>query len=113
MFLIYNGPVYERSKSVANRTYPICHGHLKRGTKTSYTETELFEGETVKEPLVDILRCISVKRKVSNEIIPSVKCSKLWTDRAIISKRPSMTLAKERQPSVTYILIPPDICEHV
>lgn len=67
----------------------------------------------MEEPLVDILGCMGVKRKASNEIIQSVKCSKLWTDRAIISKRPSMTSAQERQQSVTYVLIPSDICEHV
>lgn len=67
----------------------------------------------MEEPLADILGYVCVKRKESNKIIQSVKYSKLWTDRAIISKRPSMRLAKERQPSVTYVLIPPDIREHV
>lgn len=85
----------------------------KEGLKQATLKLSYSRGETAGKPLVDILRCISVKRKVSNEIIQSVKCSKLWTDRAIISKRPSMTQAKERQPSVTYVLIPPDICEHV
>lgn len=51
----------------------------------------------MEEPLVDILGCISVKHKASNGIIQSVKCSKLWTDRAIISQRQSMTVAQERQ----------------
>lgn len=51
----------------------------------------------MEEPLADILGHISVKHKASNEIIQSVKCSKQWTDRAIISQRPSMTEAHERQ----------------
>lgn len=85
----------------------------KEGLKQATLKLSYSRGETAEEPLVDILGCISVKRKVSNEIIPSVKCSKLWTDRAIISMRPSMTSATERQPSVTYVLIRLDICEHV
>lgn len=85
----------------------------KEGLKQATMKLSYLRGETVEEPLVDILGCINVKRKVSNEIIQSVKCSKLWTDRDIISKRPNMTPAKERQQSVTYILIPSDICEHV
>lgn len=48
---------------------------LKQATlKLSYSRRD---GGTVVEPLVDILGCISVKCKVSNEIIQSVKWSKL------------------------------------
>lgn len=69
----------------------------KRGTKTSYTNTELSTDVESGGNAVDILGCISVKRKAGNEIIQRVKCSKLWTGRAIIFTRPSMTAGRERQ----------------
>jgi len=92
---LHNRPVFKMSSTVANRTYPIGHGHQKEGLKQ--VKLSYSRGETAEEPLVDILGCISVKRKVSNEIIQSVKCSSLWADRAINSRRPSMTSAQERQ----------------
>lgn len=69
----------------------------KEGLKQATPKLSYLRGETVEETEVDILGCISVKCKASNEIIQSVKCSKLWTDRVIIFKRPSMTVAQERQ----------------
>lgn len=84
----------------------------KEGLKQATPKLSYLRGETAVEPLVDILGCMSVKREASNGIIQSVKQRKLWTDRAVISKRPSMTSAQEDK-SVTYVLIPSDTCEHV
>ena len=85
----------------------------KEGLKQAPLKVSYLSGETADESEDDILRRISVNRKVSNEMIHSVKCSRLWTDRAVIANRESMTSAKDRQRSVMYVLIPPDICEHV
>lgn len=69
--------------------------------------------ETAEEPPADTLRCMRVKHKTGNEIIPSVKRSKLWTDAAIIFTKRGMTAAQERQWSITYVLISSDMSEHV
>lgn len=84
-----------RNKKLAKWTYPIGYGHLRKQTKTSYTDTELVEAGARGEAAGWFMTMYQRERKKnSNDIISSVKCGELLTDRAIISPIPSLTKAQ-------------------
>lgn len=101
-------------RTVANWTYPICHGYFRKRSKTSCTHTHTLTQTHILHTGVGAGAtgwCITVKHNACNELICSVKWIEPQTGRAVICQRPSMTVAQERQQC--YGSIPCDTREHV